>query len=89
MHERDAIAEGRERLARDPQGSGVPIECDDVRRTALEQRARMPAQADGAVDEDSAARRQQHVEHFAHHHRLVSHRRQMPNSASALASSSV
>ena len=42
-----------------------------LRRAGLEQRERVPAHPDGAIDEHAAFLRLQKGEHFARHHRLV------------------
>ena len=68
---------------------GVAIQADEARRARFEKRARVAAEADGAVDEQAAATRLQELERFGGHDRNVGLRHQMPNCASARASSSV
>ena len=55
VHERDAVAERREPLPRDPQGVLVAVEADEVDAgEALEERLGVAAHAEGGVDEDGA-----------------------------------
>src|SRR5581483_6779843 len=86
VHELDAIAPRRERVARDRERVGIAIDADEARSAAGEQRTRVAAEADRAIDEDAAAPRLQLLEDLGGEHRFV---RQMPNSESAFASSSV
>ena len=88
VHELDAIAPRRQRLARAGERVEVAIEADEPRRAGFEQRARVAAEADGAVDEEAAALGPQiAASDLGGHDRDVRH--QMPNSDSARASSSV
>ena len=57
MHERDAVAERREPLPRDPQRVLVAVEADEVDAgEALEERLGVTAHAEGRVDEDGTLR---------------------------------
>ena len=92
VHELDAIAERREPLAaQSASASGSRSRPISRRRARFEQRARVPAEADRAVDEQAAARRLEQRERLGDHDRFVRRRRrhQIPNSDSARASSSV
>ena len=59
VHQLDAIAPRRERLARARERVAIAIEADEPRRARFEQRARVAAEADRAVDEQAAALRPQ------------------------------
>ena len=87
VHELDAVAPRRQRLARARQRVEVAIEADDARRARLEQRARVAAEPDRAVDEQPAPLGAEMLQDLGGHDRDVRH--QMPNSDSARASSSV
>src|SRR5581483_6323739 len=87
MDQLDAVAPRRQCVARDRERVLVAIEADDPRRAALEERACVAAQADGAVNEESALFGPQMVQDLRRHDGNVG--RQMPNSDSARASSSV
>ena len=67
MHELDAIAPRRQRLAGELERVAVAIEADEPRRARFEQRARVAAEADRAVDEEAAAFGLQHLEHLGGH----------------------
>ena len=55
MHERDAVAEAGEALARDAQRVLVAVEADELdAREALEERLGVAAHAERRVDEDGA-----------------------------------
>ena len=54
VHELDAVAPRRQRFARAGERVEVAIEADEARRAGFEQRARVAAEADGAVDEQAA-----------------------------------
>ncbi len=82
-----AIAPRRQRLARQFERVLIAIEADEPGGPGFEQRPRMAAEPDGAVDEQAAAFGPQELEHFGRHDRDVG--RQIPNSDSARASSSV
>src|SRR4029453_110706 len=79
----------RQRLARDCERAGIAIETQHAAGPGVEECATVPTKADRAVDEQAATRRGQKVQHFRNHHGLVLHCGQIPNSESALASSSV
>ena len=87
MHELDAIAPRRERVARARERVGIAVEADQPRSPRFEQRARVSAETDRAVDEQSALLRAEVIQRFSGHDRNVQH--QIPNSDSARASSSV
>ena len=87
MHELDAIAPRRERVAGAGERVEIAIEADDARGAGFEQRARVAAEADGAVDEQPALLGPEMLQDLGGHDRDVRH--QMPNSDSACASSSV
>ena len=84
----DAIAPRRERVAGARQRVEIAVEADHPRGAGLEQRARVAAEPDRAVDEQPAPLGAEMLEDLGGHHRDVL-RHQMPNSDSALASSSV
>ncbi len=89
VHQLDAIAPRRQRFAGAGERVEVAIEADEARRARFEQRARVAAEADGAVDEQAAVAfgPQSSSSDLGGHDRDVGH--QMPNSESARASSSV
>ena len=90
VHQLDAIAEGGEGVARDGQRVRIAIEADQAVGARVEERAAVAAETDRAVDEESATCRREDLDGFGHHDRLVLRlHRQIPNSASARASSSV
>ena len=66
----------------------IPIDADDARGAGLEHHARVAAKAERAVDEDAAALGRKKLQRLRRHHRNM-HGRQIPNSDSARASSSV
>ena len=82
-----AIAPRRQRFTRQFEGVLIAIEADEPGCPGFEQRPGMPAEPDGAVNENAAAFRLQELEHFSRHDRYVD--RQIPNSDSVRASSSV
>ena len=88
MDQLDAIVEGGQRLGREGQRLGIAVEPDDPCRARGEHRPRVPAQADRAVHEHAAARHGQQIDGLGHEDGFVK-RHQIPNSASARASSSV
>ena len=85
--ELDAVAPRRERVAGARQRVEIAVEADDARGARFEQRARMAAEPDRAVDEQPALLGAQILQDFGGHDRDVRH--QIPNSDSAFASSSV
>ena len=87
MHQLDAVAPGRERFARARERVGIAIEADDARGAGFEQRARVAAESDGAIDEQAAALGPQELDDGRGHHGHVRH--QIPDSDNARASSSV
>ena len=92
VHQLHAVTEPGERFRRNPQRLRVAIESEDARRSGLEQRSRVAAQAHGAIDEQPASRWREECHRFGDHHRFVQgcgHERQIPKSASARASASV
>ena len=78
-----AVGPRGERRAGACERVGVAIQADEARRASFEQRARVAAEADGAVDEQAAATRLQELERFGGHDWNVGLRHQMPNCASA------
>ena len=87
MNERHAIAPRRQRLAGPLERLGIAVEPEDSTCAGFEKSARMPAEADRAIDEQAAAFRAQLLEHLGRENGNV--RDQMPYSESARASSSV
>jgi hypothetical protein len=71
MHERHAIAEPAQCLARDGQRVGVAIDPDQPRRPAFEQHPRMTRETDRAVDENTATLRLQERPYFVDENRNV------------------
>ena len=55
VNELDAVAPRRQRFTGAGERIEVAIEPDEARRARFEQRARVAAEADGAVDEQAAA----------------------------------
>ena len=88
VHQLDAIAERRERRARHARAPSGRDRARSAASRRLEQRARVAAEADGAVDEQAAARRLQAARSTSAIS-TGSCARQIPNSDSARASSSV
>ena len=87
VDELDALAPRRERLGGARERVEVAIESDEPRRPGFEQRAGVAAETDRAVDEQAAVFGTEKLQDLGGHDRHVRH--QIPNSASARASSSV
>ena len=87
MHQLDTVAPGRERFARARERVAIAVEANHARGAGFEQRARVAAESDGAIDEQAAALGPQEPQHLRGHDRDVRH--QIPNSDNARASSSV
>src|SRR5262245_50826244 len=87
VDELDAFAPRCERFGGAGESVAVAIESDEPRRPGLEQRAGVAAEADRAVDEEAAVFGTEELQDLGGHDRHVRH--QIPNSASARASSSV
>jgi hypothetical protein len=87
VDELDAVVPWRESFAGACERIQVAVETDDARGARFEQRARVPAEADGAVDEEPALLGPKMMQDLGGHDRNVRH--QIPNSDSAFASSSV
>jgi hypothetical protein len=71
VHDVDAIAKSAQRAPGAGNRSRIAIKPNQPRRTALEQRARVPPEADRAVDKQTAARGLEMFEHFGDHDGLV------------------
>jgi D-serine deaminase-like pyridoxal phosphate-dependent protein len=87
VDELDAVAPRRERFGGAGEGIEVAIESNQPRRSGFEQRAGVAAETDRAVDEEAAVFGAEKLQNLGGHDRHVRH--QIPNSASARASSSV
>src|SRR6185436_6912637 len=81
-----AVLPRRDRGRRGGECVAIAVEADEARGAGGEHRAGVAAEADGTVDEQTAALRLQMPQDGVGHH---GHVRQMPNSDSARASSSV
>ena len=72
----------RESLARDGQRVRIPVDPDEPRRARLEQRRRVTAEAQRAIDEHPAAPGRESLHHLGPHHRnMLGHERGRPNPA--------
>ena len=97
VHELDAIAERRQAAGRERERIGVTVEADDPRRARFEQCAGVTSETDGTIHEQAAAISREVPQDLGGEDRLVDGHatalrdrdRQIPNSDSAFASSSV
>jgi hypothetical protein len=90
MHQLDAIAKSLEPLAGNLQRLGVTVQAEQLRSARFEENARMPAEPDGTIHEQTTARGVQQRDRLCGHDRFVNVMgHQIPNSASERASSSV
>ncbi len=87
MDKFDTIRPRRKRHAGLGERIGIAVEADETCGARFAEGARMAAESNGAVHEHTARRRLQVPQRLVGHHRDVAD--QMPNSASARASSSV
>src|SRR5262249_44152938 len=83
----DTVAESRQRRARDAERRRIAIETDQARGTTLANCSRVSPDADGTVDQQTAAFGLEVAERLRGQHGKVS--AQIPNSERARASSSV
>ena len=71
VHELDPVSKRHERLTGQVERRSIAIDADQPRRPGFEQHPRMAAEADRAVDEESAARRRKVPAHLVDHDGLV------------------
>jgi hypothetical protein len=71
VHRLDPIVEGRERRFREPQRMRVAVQSDHSFSASLQQRPRVPAEAERAVDVSPAAPGLQKRQHFVEQYGLM------------------